>query len=124
MVRELAKELLEEKCQSCQQIRPFPKVLVVLRKLGRHVGAEVYAERGVLVRCLELPVVRDDSEIEPLVEQLIQAKLPKTWRHMTGLPSRQIQTEVFRGLTPEKALHHAEMLGLIRRLNRRAESGH
>ena len=116
MFKELAAESLEEKCRACQQIRSGPKVLVVLRRLGNHPGAEVYAEDGVSIRFLELPDVPDDGEFGLLIEQLVEAKLPKSWRCLLQLPAKRIQGEVFRAVTLAEAVRHEETLGLIREM--------
>ena len=101
-------EALEEKCRACQSVRPYPKVLVVLRRLGRFPGAEVYAEEGVSVRFLEMPDVSSDGAIGRWVEELIEVKLPRNWRHLAGIPVKRISSEVFRGMSLDEVLRHTE----------------
>lgn len=112
LLRELTdkafEERVEEKCRTCENMRPYPKVLVVLRRLGRHPGAEVYTEDGVSVRFLELPDVSSDEASGRLAEELIEVRLPRNWRHMTGLPAKRISSGVFRGVPLTEALRHSE----------------
>lgn len=109
LLRELTEEAfegrLEEKCRACQKLRPYPKVLVVLRRLGQFPGAEVYTEEGVTVRFLELP---DVSSHLSLLEELIEVRLPRNWRHMVWLPAKRIHGEVFRGMSLAESLRHTE----------------
>jgi ribosomal protein L36 len=119
ILREMASELLEEKCRACQMIGRNQRVLVVLRRLGNYPGAEVYAEDGVTVRFVELPDIPDDGEFAGLTEQLIEVELPKNWKQMVSLPARRIQSDVWRGITVERALERHEDLMLIRALNER-----
>ncbi len=106
LTEEAFEERLEEKCRSCQSIRPYPKVLVVLRRLGRFAGAEVYTEEGTTVRFLELPDVSEQNGAA--LEELIEVSLPRNWRHMVGLPSKRIHSEVFRGVALQEAFRHTE----------------
>ena len=116
ILRDAAAEFLQEKCRACQNMRPFPRVLIVLRRLGAHPGAEVYAEEGVTVRFMELPDVADDGCLGELVERLIAAKLPKSWLPMTELPAKRIKSEVFRGITAEKALGASRVAAVLKQL--------
>ena len=112
----LGQDFLEEKCQTCQGVHYLPKVLVVLRRLGNHAGAEVYAESGTNIRLLELPDVPDEAGFEELTERLILARLPRNWQGILNLPAKQIQSDVFRGVSVEEALRFQEELQLIREL--------
>jgi len=107
-------KFLEARCRECQDIRPYPKVLVVMRRLGNHAGAEVYAEEGISLRFMELPDVPDDAEFGRLAEELIELKLPRNWRHMVQLPSKRIQSEVFRGVSVAEAEYYRWLEGAIR----------
>jgi hypothetical protein len=102
------KEGMEDKCRACENIRPYPKVLVVLRRLGRFPGAEVYAEEGVSIRFVEMPDVPSDGEIGTLVEELIEVSVPRSWRYMIGLPAKRIVRDVFRGMSLVELLRHHE----------------
>ncbi|WP_455387600.1 hypothetical protein [Petrachloros mirabilis] len=95
IVTESYSEALETKCRLCEIGCPFPKVLVVLRRLGNYAGAEIYAEKGCLIKTLEMP---DVPEEWPMAEEWIEVNLPKHWRHMVALPAKRIESEVFRGL--------------------------
>ena len=113
---ELASEFLEMRCRDCQERRPFPKVLIVLRRLGLYPGAEVYAEKGVLTRFVEMPDLPDDGTLGPMLEEFIEASLPRNWRHMTGLPSKRIHGDVFRGLSVEEMASFADCADCIREI--------
>ncbi len=81
------------------------RVLIVLRRLGKYPGAEVYCEPGASVKVIELPDLPDDDPIiEPLIEGLIREKLPQSWRGMVELPARRKSSEVFRAYPPERFL--------------------
>ena len=113
----LAEDFLERKCRACQNIRPYPKVLVVLRRIGDKPGAEVYAEEGVTTRFLELPDIPDaDAEFARMTEELIALKIPKGWRHLIQLPARRIQSEVYRGVSIGKAYGSLVELGQVESL--------
>lgn len=113
----LAEDFLERKCRACQNIRPYPKVLVVLRRIGDKPGAEVYAEEGVNLRFLELPDIPDtDAEYAKMTEELIELKLPKNWRPLVQLPERRIHREVFRGVGIGEALDNLITLGQVEAL--------
>jgi len=117
----LAEDFLERKCRACQNIRPYPKVLVVLRRIGDKPGAEVYAEEGVTIRFLELPDIPDtDAEFARMTEELIELKLPKNWRPMVQLPSGRIHAEVFRGVDVGKAYDNLIELGQVEALRERS----
>ncbi len=106
---------IETKCRACENIRPYPKVLVVLRRLGFYPGAEVYAEEGVSVRFLELPnISNENAEMAAAAEDYIEAQLPKSWRYLMGLPAKQIQSEVFRGLMLSELVRSAEDLDVLK----------
>jgi hypothetical protein len=97
---DLAEDFLERKCRTCQNIRPYPRVLMVLRRIGDKPGVEAYAEEGVNLRFMELPDIPDtDAEFARLTEELIELKLPKNWRPLVQLPERRIHREVFRGVS-------------------------
>ena len=112
LLSELTQKAFEEreeaKCRACENMRPYPKVLVVLRRLGQFPGVEVHAEEGVSIRLLELPDVSSDGEIGKRVEELIETRLPRSWRHLSGLPAKRIAREVFRGMSLVEALRHVE----------------
>jgi hypothetical protein len=110
----MAKEFLEGRCRTCQKIRPYPKVLVVLRRIGDLPGAEVYAEEGVNLRFLELPDIPDDGDFVELTERLIELELPRNWRRLVNLPVKRIHRETFRGVTISEAIRYEEDLRLIR----------
>lgn len=110
LTEEAFEKVLEDKCRSCENIRPYPKVLVVLRRLGRFPGVEVYTEEGVAVRFLELP----DTDLD--LEELIEVRLPRNWRHLVGLPAKRIHSEVFRGMSLVEALRHTERYVALREI--------
>ncbi len=125
MLAELAEkdfeERMETKCRSCENIRPYPKVLVVLRRLGQFPGAEVYTEDGVSVRFLEMPDASGDGEIGRLTEELIEVSLPKNWRHLVGLPAKRIFRDVFRGVSLAEWLRYTELREAIREIRKATE---
>lgn len=82
LFRELAKDVLENECRKCQRIRPYSKVLVVARRLGPVPGVEVFREKGVTVRLEQLIDTQDDKVIEILAEELLEAQLPRSWKHL------------------------------------------
>jgi hypothetical protein len=105
ILNEVVDALLEEKCRECQlALCRNQRVLVVLRRLGFRHGAEVYAENGVTVRMIELPDIPDDAEFVEGIEELVKLELPKTWQGIMDVPSRQVKSDVFRGITVEQAL--------------------
>ena len=112
---ELASEAMEKRCRACQEIAACPKVLVVLRRLGLYPGAEVYAEKGCTVRMMEMPDVSEGG----LLDEWIESRLPRNWRHMTGLPSRRIDSEVFRGQSLQEVANYMGMAEAIREIQRR-----
>jgi len=77
LVRDLASGVLEMECRRCERARPYPRVLVVIRRLGPLPGVEVFSERGVTVRLEELVDTQDDPVIEVLAEELLVAQLPR-----------------------------------------------
>ncbi len=106
MFRELAKDVLEEECRKCQRLRPYPKVLIVARRLRPRIrrrlyGIEVFRERGVTVRVEELIDEHDDATVEILAQELLEAQLPRPWRH---LPHCRSESDCFRGLTAQRRL--------------------
>lgn len=110
LTEKASEEKTEAKCRACQNIRPYPKCLIVLRRLGTFPGVEVYTEPGTSVRLLELPEVRGDTpEIERLIEDMTGLKLPKNWRHMLNLPVKRIRSEVYRGIPLAEALRYVEL---------------
>ncbi len=118
LIEEALEKTMEAKCRACENIRPYPKVLVVLRRLGRFPGADVYVEEGVSVRLVELPELSDGSEVMRLAEELLALRLPKSWRYLIGLPAKRIQSEVFRGVSLEETLRYGELLTDIESLRR------
>lgn len=106
----LAKHL-GERCRKCHNMRPYPKALIVLRRLGEYPGAEVYAEEGVLVRFVELPEMSDER-----VDEFIELRLPRNWRHLMGLPAKRIHSDVFRGMTLQECLRHTERAVALREI--------
>jgi len=116
LTKEAIEEEQEEKCRACQAIRPFPKVLVVLRRLGNYPGAEVYAEEGVSVRFLELPEMSAEGEIGKLAEEFIEVSVPRSWRHLVGLPAKRIRRDVFRGVSLSETVRYQEDAEAIREI--------
>lgn len=116
LTKEAIEEAQEEKCRACENIRPYPKVLVVLRRLGRFPGAQVYAEEGVTIRFLELPDVSAEGKIGILVEELIELRLPRNWRHLMDLSANRITIQVFRGMTLQESLQHTERAVALREI--------
>lgn len=115
LVREAASGFLEEECRKCQRLRPYPKVLAVVRRLGLKPGVEVFHERGVTVKCIELVDSQDDLElvdsqddpaIEILVEQLLVHQLSRSWKPLVECRS---DSQVFTGLTAERKLGMIEL---------------
>ena len=109
---------LTAKCRECESIRPYPKVLVVLRKLGRFPGAEVYTEEGASVRLLEMPDVSSNDNAGRLVEEYMELKLPKSWQGLMGLAAKRIQSEVFRGVSLSDTLRYSELRADIETLRK------
>ena len=113
LLRELTEEAIEErleaKCRACESIRPYPKVLVVLRRLGRFPGVEVYTEEGVSLRFLELPDIPATAKAEILAEEYIELMLSKNWRRLMDLPARRIHRTLFRGISLTEWLRYAEL---------------
>ncbi len=124
LTREALEDVMLAKCEACQAMWPHPKtllkrgqfskVLVVLRRLGRFPGAEVYSEDGVVVRMLELPEM--SACVEARAEELIAIRLPRTWRHMLALPAKRITCDVFRGISLTETLRYLEEQNALRDL--------
>ena len=106
IIRELTSGSLEDECRKCQRVRPYPKVLAVVRRLGFKPGVEVFHERGVAVKCIELVDSEGDPATEILVEELLEHQLPRSWKPLVG---RRSVSEVFTGLTVERKLEMAEL---------------
>ena len=106
VVRKAASGFLEEECRKCQRVRPYPKVLVVVRRLGCKPGVEVFYERGVTIKCIELVDSEGDPAMEILVEELLVHQLPKSWKPLVTCRS---DSEVFTGLTAERQLRFLEL---------------
>ena len=114
LTEEAFEKVIEDRCRACQNIRPHPKVLskvlVVQRRLGRFPGVMVYAEEGTSVRLLELPDMRADAE------DYIELLIPKSWRHLMGLPAKRIHSDVFRGISLTEWLRYAELGEALREI--------
>ncbi len=109
----LTARTIEEKCRRCEgNARPFPKALVVLRRLGRYTGAEVFADEGISVRVEELIDTRDDPAIERLALELLWAQLPRGWRGFSECSPRY--SGVFVGLSATDLLRTQERLAWLR----------
>lgn len=106
LVRDATEGFLESECRTCQKRRPYPKVLVVVRRLGRHPGVEVFHEKGVTVRLEELVDSEDDKAMEILVEELLVHQLPRSWKTLVTCRS---DSQVFTGLTAERKLRMVEL---------------
>ena len=106
IIRELAPGFLEEACRKCQRLRPYSKVLAVVRLLGCRPGVEVFYERGVTVKCIELVDSQDDPATEILVEELLEHQLPRLWKPLVQCRS---DSQVFTGLTAEWKLQMIEV---------------
>ena len=113
LVRECSAKFFEEKCRACEKGIPVPRVLVVVRRLGRYPGVEVYREKGVNVWLEELVDSQDDPAIERLVDDLLVAQLPRNWKHLVDCRSDSI---VFTGLTAERQMESLITLELLREL--------
>ena len=113
IVQEVAKDVLEKACRNCERLRPYPRVLVVVRRLGRHPGVEVYREKGITVRLEELVDSQDDAGLERLVENLLRAQLPRSWKHLVDCRSESM---VFTELTATRRIESLETLKLLREL--------
>jgi len=111
---EAFEEALNAKCRACENIRPYPRVLIVLRRLGNYPGSEAYVDEGVSVRLVELPEISDRAEADGLVEEWIAERVPKSWRHLVRLPARRIHSEVFRGVSLAETLRYGELLDDIK----------
>jgi hypothetical protein len=111
LLREAAKDVLENECRKCQRLRPYPKVLAVVRRLGFKPGVEIFHEKGVTVRCEELVDSKGESALEILCEDLLVAQLPKAWKH---LPDCRSDSRVFRGLTVDQEIESRQTLYYIR----------
>jgi hypothetical protein len=107
MVVEAAADVLEAACRQCQKLGPPPRVLIVGgQESGRQSLIDVYYDRGVVVRFVEM-VDRDlcNPQRERLVEELLEAKLPNNWVYLTGgSPDIRRENYVFAGLWPEQAV--------------------
>ena len=104
LFRELATDILEEKCHACQFIYGHPKVLVVVRRLGSLPGVEVFWGKGVTVRLEQLVDTRDDPALEILAEDLLEAQLPEKWKPMLHVPHHRAESLCFHGLTAGQRL--------------------
>ena len=98
IVQEAAKKFLEKECRKCEQRRPYPKVLVVARRLGLYPGFEVFQEPGVNVRMEEMIDTFGSADLELRAEELLIAKLPRPWKRLMDCNARYRDGEVFRGL--------------------------
>lgn len=114
LLRETTKDFLENKCRECERLRPYPKVLAVVRRLGCKPGIEVFYEEGVTVRCEELLDSQDDKAMEILCEDLLRA-LPRSWKH---LPDCRSDSQVFTGLTVDRQIESVETLRILDELRR------
>ena len=120
----LTKEALEKRCRQWQrEHQPRPKVLIVLRRLGRYPGVEVYAEREVSILFHELVETENNPKLEILADEMLALQVPRSWRHL--LPDyrfhdvslyQPVRGEVFRGLTIEYTLEALEELRTLRDL--------
>ncbi len=116
ILKEASRGFLEDECRKCQKLRPYPKVLVVVRRLGTRPGVEVFYEKGVSVRLEELVDSKDDKELEILVETLLVDQLPKSWKTLPDSPGYRRDSMVFTGLSAITQFVHSEDLKLIREL--------
>lgn len=114
IMTDLFEKAVEKRCRECQNRPLKPKTLVVLRRLGRHPGVEVFAEDGVNVKVIELPDFPDDIP----AEELIRSYLPKAWKSLVDIRARNIHSGVFRGISVEEALRFSIELDILRELNR------
>ncbi len=126
ILREAAKGFLGDTCRNCQRLRPYPRVLVVLKRFGGigYVGAEVFHEPGTTVRIEEMIGIdalpcRDRTRLDALLEDLLYAQLPRSWKHLTRCRSVE---GVYRGITAERRIKGLIEMGLIRENNERAYS--
>ena len=113
LLRETAKDVLENACRRCERRRPYPRVLAVARRLGAKPGVEVYYEEGISVRCEELMDSKDDPATEILCEDLLREQLPRSWKHLVDCRS---DSQVFTGLTAERCIESLETLRIIKEL--------
>jgi len=118
IVRKLITEDLEELCRRCQkEFKPNPRVLVVVRSLGRYPGAEVFHDRGVNLRVEELVATEDDTEGDLFAERLLLAQLPKGWsRWVGGLWARQSTSIAYTGQTVSQRIECLEVKRTLREL--------
>ncbi len=116
MTQRLVEEAVEEKCRVCQQAHPYPRVLVVLRRLGNHPGVEVYSGPGVLVHIEELPDAPGTAACDLLLEQVLEIRLPKTWRWLLETRARRIHSGVFRAVSLDEWLYYLERAEVFRGL--------
>lgn len=115
LLASLTDECLEERCRACQEgWLAIPRVLVVLRRLGRYPGAEVYQTNGVTVRLEELVDTQDDAELERLADELLEVQLPRTWQSVAQYGRRK--SMVFTSLSAERRIRSLEELETIREL--------
>jgi hypothetical protein len=114
IIQPLLKGSVEAHCRVCQTMPVKPRVLAVLRRLGRFPGVEIYSERGANVKIVELPDFPDDLAME----ELLESYLPRPWKHMAYVPMRDVQSGVFRGISIENALEFEEALRWVSGLRR------
>ena|GEM_PF-3352778 len=117
------KEALEERCRKCEQAyRARPKVLVVVRRLGPKPGVEVYAERNVSVKMMELFDTHDDTKFEVVADEALAIMLPRSWKHLLpdhcpDVSLRQpTRSMVFTGATVERTIRSLQELRILREL--------
>lgn len=113
LARQAARNILEEACRKCQKIRPYPRVLVVVRRLGPKPGVEVYSEKGVTIMTHELVDTHDDPASEVLAEELLALQVPKSWRFLLGMKP---ESRVFTGLEAEATIRAIQTMRTIREL--------
>lgn len=117
IVRDAAKKFLEDSCRKCQQLRPYPKVLVVARRLGLYPGFEVFREPGVNVRMEEMIDIPDIADVGGIADELLIAQLPRPWKRLVECDACYRAGEVFRGITAERQIESILGLRWLRELH-------
>jgi hypothetical protein len=113
----LAEEALESRCRECQfalEHPTRPKVLVVVRRLERVFGVQVFQEKGVNLRVEEMLDTMDDPTLETLCEEELVSRLPVSWK---GLVLGTVGAKVgYSGVTAERRLRSLRELEWLREL--------
>ena len=123
IVREAAKESLENACRGCERLRPYPRVLVVVRWAGLwSFDLTVFREEGVTVRVQETVDAPDCGIMDELAEDILWMQLPRSWQPLSECDARTQENYLFRGFTAERWYKGILELRLLRELQAEREN--